>query len=106
MAVLGLHCCTLTFSSGRGQELLLLQYVGFSLQWLLLLQSTSSRHTGSSSWGTWAEQLGSWALEHICSMEWRNLPRSGIEPVSLALAGRFFTTEPLVKPWKTQVIIF
>ena len=24
-----------------------------------------------------------------------NLPHSGIEPVSLALAGRFFTTEPL-----------
>ena len=64
MAVLGLHCCTLTFSSGRGQELLLLQCVGFSLQWLPLLQSTSSRHTGSSSWGTWAEQSGSWTLEH------------------------------------------
>ena len=28
----------------------------------------------------------------------RDLPRSGIKPVSPALAGRFFTTEPLVKP--------
>ena len=27
-----------------------------------------------------------------------DLPRSGIEPVSPALAGRFFTTEPLGKP--------
>ena len=24
----------------------------------------------------------------------RDLPRSGVEPLSLALAGRFFTTEP------------
>ena len=30
---------------------------GFSLQWLLLLQSTGSRHTGFSSRGTWAQQL-------------------------------------------------
>ena len=27
-----------------------------------------------------------------------NLPNPGIEPASLALAGRFFTTEPLGKP--------
>ena len=27
-----------------------------------------------------------------------NLPRSGTEPVSPALAGRFFTTESLAKP--------
>ena len=29
-----------------------------------------------------------------------DLPNSGIEPVSPALAGRFFTTEPPGKPWK------
>ena len=28
-----------------------------------------------------------------------NLPNPGIEPVSLALAGRFFTTEPPGKPF-------
>ena len=28
---------------------------GFSLQWLLLLQSTGSRHAGFSSCGTWAQ---------------------------------------------------
>ena len=27
-----------------------------------------------------------------------DLPRPGVEPVSPALAGRFFTTEPLGKP--------
>ena len=32
-----------------------LRCVGFSLQWLLLLQSTGSRHVGFSSCGTWAQ---------------------------------------------------
>ena len=32
-----------------------LQCAGFSLQWLLLLWSTGSRHTGFSSCGTWAQ---------------------------------------------------
>ena len=31
-----------------------LRCAGFSLRWLLLLRSTGSRHTGSSSCGTWA----------------------------------------------------
>ena len=31
-----------------------LQCTGFSLQWLLLFQSTGSRHTGFSSCGSWA----------------------------------------------------
>ena len=35
----------------------LLRCVGFSLQWLLLLQSMGSRHTGFSSCGTRAQQL-------------------------------------------------
>ena len=33
----------------------LLWCVGFSLQWLLLLRSMGSRHTGFSSCGTWAQ---------------------------------------------------
>ena len=80
---------------------------GFSLQWLLLLRSTGSRHAGFSSCGTWASVVvahgvsscGSWALEHrlsscgaraylLCSM-W-DLPGPGLEPVSPALAGGFF----------------
>ena len=48
-----------------------------------------------------------WALGHqlngCCTPAWLphsmwNLPGSGIEPVSHALAGGFFTTEPPVKP--------
>ena len=54
--------------------------------------------------GLWTQQLwlpGSRAqaqqLWLLCCM-W-NLPGSGIKPVSPALAGRFFTTEPPRKPW-------
>ena len=73
-----------------------LQHVGFSLQWLLLLQSTGSRHVGFSS-------CGSWALEHrLNSCDTRayllrgmwDLPRPGLEPMSPALAGGFLTTVP------------
>ena len=47
-----------------------------------------ARETRLSSCGTWAQLLrGMWEL-----------PRPGIEPVSPALAGRFFTTEPPGKP--------
>ena len=61
-----------------------LWWAGFSLQWLLLLQSMGSRCTGFSSCGTWAQLLrGMW-----------DLPGSGLEPVSPALAGRFLTTAP------------
>ena len=77
-----------------------LQYMGLSLWWLLLLQSTSSRACGPTS-------CGSQALEHklsscgtqaylLCGI-W-DLPRPGIEPMSPALAGGFFTTEPPGKP--------
>ena len=60
---------------------------GFSLQWLLLLQSTGSR--------AWAEQWG--ARAQLLLGTW-DLPGSGIKPVSPALAGEFFTTEPAGKP--------
>ena len=53
MAVLGLHCCTLALFAASGGYTLL-QCTGFSLQWLLLLQSMGSRHAGFSSCGSWA----------------------------------------------------
>ena len=61
-----------------------LRCTGFSLQWLLLLQSMGSRHVGFSSCGTWAQLLRSM---------W-DLPRPGLKPVSPAMAGRFLTTAP------------
>ena len=50
------------FIAARGLSLVaasggysLLRCAGFSLQWLLLLQSMGSRHAGFSSCGTWAK---------------------------------------------------
>ena len=59
---------------------------GFSLQWLLLLQSTgfSIVVLGLGSCGTQALRLHSM---------W-DLPRPGIEPMSSALHSRFLTTGP------------
>ena len=74
-------------SASRGYSLL--QCMGFSLRWLLLLWSIGSRLMGFSSCGTQAQLL--------CSM-W-DLPGTGLEPVSPALAGRFLTTAPPGKPF-------
>ena len=65
-----------------------LSCAGFSLRWLLLVQSTGSSRTGFSSCCSWALLL--------CGM-W-DLPGPGIEPVFPALAGGFLTTVPPGKP--------
>ena len=79
----------------RAMATLWLCYPSVTFRWLLLLWSTGSRACRLS-------YCGSQALEHrlsindaqamlLCSM-W-DLPGSGIEPMSPALAGRFFTSE-------------
>ena len=60
LAALGLRCCAWAFSSCGEQGLRFVAVGGFSLRWLLLLQSTGSRRTGFSSRGTRAQQL--WLL--------------------------------------------
>ena len=94
------------FVTARGLSLVaasggysLLRCEGFSLQWLLLLWSTGSRHTGFSSCSTWAQQLrlaGSrvQAQQFVAHGHMWNLPRPGIEPMSPAFTGRFLTTVP------------
>ena len=62
----------------------LLQCECFSLQWLLLLQSTGSRRAGFSSCGTQAQ-----LLRGMC-----DLFGPGLEPLSPALAGVFLTPAP------------
>ena len=47
LAALGLHCWAQAFPSCNTRGLLFIEVVGFSLRWLLLLQSTGSRHVGS-----------------------------------------------------------
>ena len=49
-----LHGCTLAFSSCSQWGYSLQWSTGFSLQWLLLFQSTGSRHTGFSNCAAWA----------------------------------------------------
>ena len=63
-------------------------------------QASVAALCGLSSGGSQAPEpshssCGTWA--HLLHHMW-DLPRPGIEPVSLALAGRFFTTEPPGKP--------
>ena len=74
---------------------------GLSAWWLLLLQSPGS---GVLAAVRGLSSLGPSALEHSCGAQaqwlcssW-DLPRPGIKPVSPALAGRFFATEPPGKP--------
>ena len=85
--MLGLHCC---------KGFLWLQCVVFSLRGLLLLQSMGSRVYGLRSFSSKAleHRLNSWGprAQLLCGM--CHLPRPGIEPMSPALAGGFFTTEP------------
>ena len=93
LIVLGLCCCSgfsVVAASGGSSWL---QYMGFSLQWLLLLKST-----GFSSCGVQGEQLwlpGSRAQAQYlryCSM-W-NIPGPGIKLMSPAVVGGFLTTGP------------
>ena len=72
---------------------------GFSLRWLFLVQSMGTRACGLGSCGSWAleHRLSCGAQAYLLCGLW-DLPRPGIEPMSPALAGRFFTTEPPGKP--------
>ena len=65
------HRLSLVAGSGGYSSL---QRVGFSLRWLLLLQSTGSRRAGFSSCGSWAPQLwrmGLVAPQHVGSSRTR-----------------------------------
>ena len=85
-----------------------LQRVHVMLQWLLLLQSMGFRARGLSSYGSqalqhWLNSCGVWPWL-LCGM-W-NCPRSGINPMFPALAGRFLTTGPLGKPPPPSAVLF
>ena len=73
---------------------------GFSLWWLLLLQSVCSRCTGFSSCGLWAleRRLSSCGTRAYLLHGMWDLPGPEIEPVSPALAGRFLSPVPPEKP--------
>ena len=52
LTVLGPHCCLRAFSSRDKLDYSLLRCRGFSLRWLLLLQSTGSRGLDQQLWDT------------------------------------------------------
>ena len=75
------HGLSLVLASGGYS---LLRCVGFSLQWLLLLQSTGSRHAGFSTCGMWAlecrlSSCGTWAYCAACGI----FPDQGSNPCPL-----------------------
>ena len=80
-----------------------LLHTGFSLQWLLLLQSTGSRHAGFSSCSMQAQELWCTGLVALRQLNLWDLPGPGIKPVSPALAGGFSTTAP---PGKSRMFRF
>ena len=108
---MGLRCCAWTFLLAVSGGYSLLWCAGFSLQWLLLLQSTASRCSGSVVVARGLSSCGSWAPEHRLSScgtrasllhgMW-DLPGPGLEPMSPALAGGFLTAAP---PGKPQVLL-
>ena len=73
---------------------------GFSLLWLLSLQSNGSRCLGFSNCGSWAleRRLSSCGTRAQLLHSMWDLPGPGFEPLSPALAGGFLTTEPPGKP--------
>ena len=90
LAVLGLHCCTLAFSSCSKlgllcscRQLFLLRSTGSQASVITALGSVVAAHS-LNSYDTWAQLLHSiW-----------NLPREGIKSMSCALAGGFLSTTP------------
>ena len=107
LAVLGLCCCVVFFSSGSKQRLLS-SYAqashcgGFSCfgAWALGLMGFRSCSHGLRSCGPQAlehrfSSCGTWAW--LLQSMW-DIPRPAIKPMSLALAGGFFTIEPPGKP--------
>ena len=95
LTVLGLRCCSgFSLVTGSRAASLVLERSSRAcrLQWL--------QHVGSVVAPPWLWSAGSAVVRpsRSCSVALWDPPRSGIEPVSPALAGGFFTPEPPGKP--------
>ena len=107
LAVLGLCCCM-----GSSPVVSSRDYSAPACRLLTVVASLVAQtpgHTGFSSYGTYAQHLSSWALEHRlngCGPQALNMwdrPGSGIEHLPPTLAGGFFTT---VSPGKSHHKLF
>ena len=99
--LLGLCCCAGFSLAEVVRGYTWLRCTSFSLQVLLLFQSQALGLAGFRSYGAQARE----PRLSRCDTQARllpgmwDLPRPGIKPISPALAGGFFTTEPPRKPW-------
>ena len=91
----GSSLLSLVTESEEPLVVLVMWCVGFSLWWLLLLQSMSSGHVGS----------GAVALRLSCSETHGIFLDQGLNPCPPALAGRFLTTGPPGKSWTFFYVI-
>ena len=96
LAVFGLHCCVWAFSSCVKWGLLFVVVRG-------LLIAVASLCCGAWALGAWASVVAACRFSSCGSWAWLfhgmwDLPGSGLEPVSPALAGGFLTTAPPGKP--------
>ena len=88
LVVLGLHCCTgFPLVAGSGD------YSPHSAQ---------ASHRRAQAPGRRVSQL--WSLAGFVVQGTWDLPGSGIEPMSPALAGGLFTTEPPGKPGRLRLL--
>ena len=88
MALLGLRFCARAFSSCSERWPLFIVMRGPLTVMVSLVAEHRLQTCRLSSCGSWAQLLrGMW-----------DLPRPGLEPMSLALAGRLSTTAPPGKP--------
>ena len=97
-AVPGLCCADLSAVEASGAALLSWR-AGFSLRWLLLWSTGSRAHRlNSRSPRALQHRPQSWGAVAFVAPRHVDLPGPGVKPVSPALAGGFFTTEPPGKP--------
>ena len=101
--MLGLHCCAgfpLAVVSGAYPRLLVAE--------ASLVAGTGSRARGLSGCGSRAPErrLNSCDACTLLIRDAWDLPGSGIEPMSPAVAGRFFITEPPGKPHLSPPFFF
>ena len=113
LAALGLRCCARAFSSCGKLGLLFVVVCGLLIGVASLvaehgLQARGLQqlwHVASAVVAHRLQSAGSAVVVHglSCSAACGNLPRPGLEPVSLALAGRFLTTVPPGKSQRQQL---
>ena len=104
LTVLGLPCCS-GFSFGAANGLYsVVVLCRLLIAVVVLLQSTGLQSAWASvvvvhglhSYSSWSPEnrLSSYVTWPLFLQSMWDLPRRGMEPMSPALAGRFFTTEP------------